>query len=261
MFSFLSTNAARPFPHDIEELHQNACRAREMFYRDPTTGYNCFTSFAHLQRGFCCGNCCRHCPYGHFNVAPNLRKNFIQQTVLIPWGKEISNIYEGRNISAVFWSGDIASFLGLVLEKEGGVEQVLVTIFYVDSGVVFGNVCKINEIMDQARKLEKDLLVIPIKYSPEESLGEQKQEKIPFHTVLEALQTFRDKIRTLVFCDFHMADFQKRNLEGIEKIFTCQFPLLKVPPERLVSVLSAHPHVLAPDAHVDFDMHSRVNFR
>ncbi len=26
-----------------------------------------FTEFYHILRGFCCGNGCRHCPYGHKN--------------------------------------------------------------------------------------------------------------------------------------------------------------------------------------------------
>ncbi len=25
------------------------------------------------KRGYCCGNKCRHCPYGHVNVPPNRR--------------------------------------------------------------------------------------------------------------------------------------------------------------------------------------------
>jgi len=37
-------------------------------YIDPTTGYTVFTELAHRQRGYCCGNACRHCPYGHINV-------------------------------------------------------------------------------------------------------------------------------------------------------------------------------------------------
>ena len=32
-------------------------------YTDPITGLLAFSSYAHLQRGTCCGNGCRHCPY------------------------------------------------------------------------------------------------------------------------------------------------------------------------------------------------------
>jgi hypothetical protein len=36
-------------------------------YIDPSTGYSVFTQ-AYLKRRPCCGNGCRHCPYGHVNV-------------------------------------------------------------------------------------------------------------------------------------------------------------------------------------------------
>ena len=31
-------------------------------------GYMVFTEKYHLDRGFCCGNACRHCPYNYANV-------------------------------------------------------------------------------------------------------------------------------------------------------------------------------------------------
>lgn len=37
-------------------------------YKDPDTGYSVFTELAHKKRGTCCGNKCRHCPFGHINV-------------------------------------------------------------------------------------------------------------------------------------------------------------------------------------------------
>lgn len=54
---------------DIEELHRLACDQHELTYIDPNTGFTVFTEFAHLQRGNCCGNKCRHCPYGWENAA------------------------------------------------------------------------------------------------------------------------------------------------------------------------------------------------
>ena len=53
---------------DIEELHQLALRKGSTTYIDPTTGFTCFTELSHLLRGTCCGNRCRHCPYGWSNV-------------------------------------------------------------------------------------------------------------------------------------------------------------------------------------------------
>jgi len=42
-------------------------------YIDPATGYSVFTQ-AYLKRRPCCGNGCRHCPYGHVNVPAHFRK-------------------------------------------------------------------------------------------------------------------------------------------------------------------------------------------
>lgn len=53
---------------DIEDLHKRAVQANETTYKDPVTGYTVFTELAHLKRGVCCGNKCRHCPYGFENV-------------------------------------------------------------------------------------------------------------------------------------------------------------------------------------------------
>ena len=37
------------------------------YYHTPE-GYTVFTRLFLLQRGYCCGNGCRHCPYGHAAV-------------------------------------------------------------------------------------------------------------------------------------------------------------------------------------------------
>ena len=54
---------------DIEDLHQQAVLQGAKSYEDPETGFTVFTEIFHLQRGTCCGNQCRHCPYGWENVA------------------------------------------------------------------------------------------------------------------------------------------------------------------------------------------------
>jgi len=53
---------------DIEDLHTHAVQLGQLTYIDPDTGYTVFTQVAHLKRGNCCGNKCRHCPYGWANV-------------------------------------------------------------------------------------------------------------------------------------------------------------------------------------------------
>ncbi|XP_026179597.1 uncharacterized protein C1orf53 homolog [Mastacembelus armatus] len=61
----------------IHRLHREACEEQKQTYVDPATGYKVFTEHAHLQRGSCCGNACRHCPYDQVNVKdPAMKKKF-----------------------------------------------------------------------------------------------------------------------------------------------------------------------------------------
>ena len=55
------------------EAHEIAVARGEHAYRDPSTGYVVMTELSHLARGNCCGNGCRHCPYAHAKVDPELR--------------------------------------------------------------------------------------------------------------------------------------------------------------------------------------------
>ena len=59
--------------HDIEDLHLSALLQQERTYIDPETGFTVFTELTHLKRGTCCGNQCRHCPYGFENVKSGIR--------------------------------------------------------------------------------------------------------------------------------------------------------------------------------------------
>lgn len=58
----------------IHQRHVAANKARKLFYVDPQTGYQVMTRRAHLERGECCGNECRHCPYGRKNVSEEKRR-------------------------------------------------------------------------------------------------------------------------------------------------------------------------------------------
>lgn len=53
---------------DIEDIHRQAIMQKQSTYTDPATDFMVFTELAHLKRGKCCGNQCRHCPYGWTNV-------------------------------------------------------------------------------------------------------------------------------------------------------------------------------------------------
>lgn len=48
------------------------------FYIDES-GLMVFTQKYHLQRGYCCGNGCRHCPYNYENVADEKLRKILKQ--------------------------------------------------------------------------------------------------------------------------------------------------------------------------------------
>ncbi len=50
----------------------------EDFYYN-SEGFVVLTKKYHLQKGFCCGNGCKHCPYNYANVAPDKYKEIIVQ--------------------------------------------------------------------------------------------------------------------------------------------------------------------------------------
>ena len=51
------------------KIHQCACENKQDSYIDPETGYHVLTSYFLKERGFCCTNNCRHCPYGFHEQA------------------------------------------------------------------------------------------------------------------------------------------------------------------------------------------------
>ena len=59
-----------PDIEDFHRVHEESMSRAERTYIDPETGYTVFTELIHLKRGKCCGNRCRHCPYGFEKVKP-----------------------------------------------------------------------------------------------------------------------------------------------------------------------------------------------
>lgn len=47
----------------IVAAHRAALNSGQGTYLDPVTGFIVITAQAHADRGFCCENGCRHCPY------------------------------------------------------------------------------------------------------------------------------------------------------------------------------------------------------
>jgi iron complex transport system substrate-binding protein len=57
--SYRRTQVSAP----ARERHAHACACNQPTYIDPDTGYSVFTADFLRQRGYCCGNGCRHCPW------------------------------------------------------------------------------------------------------------------------------------------------------------------------------------------------------
>lgn len=52
-----------PLSSRVEVAHARACTAGHDFYIDPETGLMVMTALYLRDRGFCCDNGCRHCPW------------------------------------------------------------------------------------------------------------------------------------------------------------------------------------------------------
>ncbi len=48
---------------EILKRHEEALRRGSKTYIDPQTSFHVFTALSHLERGYCCENGCRHCPF------------------------------------------------------------------------------------------------------------------------------------------------------------------------------------------------------
>ncbi|AIN98853.1 cobalamin adenosyltransferase, putative [Leishmania panamensis] len=53
---------------EIKALHAQAMANGEDTYIDPCTGFTVLTRLGLMRNMKCCGNRCRHCPFGHVNV-------------------------------------------------------------------------------------------------------------------------------------------------------------------------------------------------
>ncbi len=58
----MKKNVEQPSERALE-MHREACRDEEAGYMDPDSGLFVMTSYHLRDRGYCCGNGCRHCPF------------------------------------------------------------------------------------------------------------------------------------------------------------------------------------------------------
>lgn len=253
-----STDASAMSPEllEIEELHAAACRNNEPMYTDPATGYSVLTAQYLLEKQVCCGNCCRHCPFGHANVADaSRRKNAIAQDVFLapsvrarrsasrgdapPGGSLLyprgyteppsaSAAGARRDLVVMFWSGGKDSFLALselyatyAAASARMPQVVLLTTIDPSANSVPVQRIDVSTIAAQARALELPL------YLAAQGHGADYTATVTaaLEQVAGKVQRQGDAIATLVFGDLHLADIRAWREQTFGAQYKLSFPL------------------------------------
>jgi len=145
----------------IDFLHTAAVREGRQTYVDPETGYKVFTEVAHLERGYCCGSGCRHCPYrrsdvGAGTIAPRFRARSTASS-------SESKATDG-GCTVVLWSGGKDAYLALraLQERTPDGAFVLLTTYDPTANIVPIQEVRIERIIGQAKALDLDLVTVPV---------------------------------------------------------------------------------------------------
>ena len=258
-----------PPPADIEVCHAAACAAEELMYCDPSSGLYVMTEYSLRKRGTCCGNGCRHCPYGHFNVVERAkgnkkRVNRIQEVTLLAVprsdAEEEDDLEEEDGMPmpsevtryVLFWSGGKDSYLALVhlLEDRPDAHVTLLTTFDEDSQTVPHQAVPFVKCMDQARKLRLDLLAVPLPFrAGNDSYTRQIQAALSLlrskvHSAWALRSQPAPTVNTvLVFGDLRLEDVRNWR-EGAHTIEaerqSCLFPVFNKPYPEIQAKLEAY---------------------
>ena len=209
---------------NIEELHRIACEAGRDTYIDPVSGYQVLTSKALLKQGACCGNSCRHCPYGHINVSdPDRIKQQLASPVLMNWSGN------AKPIDILFWSGGKDSFLALASLLQEKRNIVLLTSFGSLTNRVSIQNIHIKNIAKQSEFLKLPLCLVPL--SPNTDYKASIQEALK----MIATQT-GTSIERLVFGDLHLQNIRQWRVDTWPE-YEIATPLFDVPYIKLLDKL------------------------
>lgn len=182
----------------FEQLHEEACQKGLHTYRDPATGYTVMTQVALLKQGACCGNACRHCPYGHIEVSNPQWKRAIQlaPAILNP------QVVPSGEVDVLFWSGGKDSLLSWYSLHQAQRPMVLLTTFDPVARLVPIQNIPIEVIKQQADWLGLPLCLVPL-----------RQDQPYSQVVREALGLVEHQsqsfVSRLVFGDLHLADIRQ----------------------------------------------------
>ena len=209
---------------NIEELHRIACEAGRDTYIDPVSGYQVLTSKALLKQGACCGNSCRHCPYGHINVSdPDRIKQQLASPVLMNWSGN------AKPIDILFWSGGKDSFLALASLLQEKRNIVLLTSFGSLTNRVSIQNIHIKNIAKQSEFLKLPLCLVPL--APNTDYKASIQEALK----MIAAQTGAC-IERLVFGDLHLQNIRQWRVDTWPE-YEIATPLFDVPYIKLLDKL------------------------
>ncbi|KAE8884521.1 hypothetical protein PF005_g15447 [Phytophthora fragariae] len=245
---------------EIEELHRAACVNKQAMYTDPATGYSVMTAYILKERQVCCGNGCRHCPYGHANVKdPSRRKNKLAGNVFLrprrrsrgfmkdspggqmlwPEGAEAGSDAQ-NDLVVMFWSGGKDSFLALsALYESYAAEQkpmprvVLLTTIDPKTNVVPIQNISSQTIAAQAEALELPLCLVAV------GLGDEYTAALrsALHDIPEQMKRTKkstknheqngtvSSISLLVFGDLHLEDIRAWREQTFGQDYTLRFPV------------------------------------
>ncbi|KAL4146619.1 hypothetical protein PRNP1_012483 [Phytophthora ramorum] len=248
---------------EIEELHRAACANKQTMYTDPATGYSVMTAYILKERQVCCGNGCRHCPYGHANVKdPARRKNTLTGNVFLqprrrsrgvakdapggrllwPEGAAAAVADSPNDLVVVFWSGGKDSFLALsALYETYAAEQkpmprvVLLTTIDPETNVVPIQNISAQTIAAQAEALELPLCLVAVglgdaytsalRSALADIPGQIKRVKKGSKTHEQTKET--PIVSSLVFGDLHLEDIRAWREQTFGRDFKLRFPVWK----------------------------------
>ena len=194
--------------------HKEAQQNQQPGYTDPQTGMFVMTEAYLRQRGKCCGNGCRHCPYGR--SCPHEKQHEVQELILPD-----ENYVCTENAVVLFWSGGKDSYLALLKLQANETDILLLTTYA--NGMVGHQEIPIATIKMQAAHLRLPLLLVPLQ-------GNERYEI----TVSKALQSVEST--RLAFGDLHLQgirDWRERFFHD----YTLLFPIWLTPYEELLPLL------------------------
>ncbi len=210
---------------DYHTIHAEACEAGALHYLDPNTGYRVFTALSLKKRESCCGCGCRHCPFGHSNVAESSRLEMQRD----PW---IVGSLPEPSCDLLFWSGGKDSFLALrSLQREAARPVVLCTTFDGRTEIVAHQNISVQSICEQVAALNLSIVLIPL-YPDHDYLA---RVELGIRTVRRQLSVER-----LVFGDLHLEHIRSWREDQFSTRFPAEklyFPLWKVSYSKLMDDL------------------------